>query len=244
MALPLPPGLTPAEVAFFCEMELVTIIPRQRLDALELLGGTLAPMLPPHKANVPLWLALLLKRQRRANIAPPPWLSPHALTAILDHETENEDTFSPPPRLPPAPSANALAFSPPFLPENTLDAGMDALPYHWMELGEMLLEAAADDFEDPESVRKLLRGLREVRLAKMRRGTEMLDAAGGVRMNGVGGMEIAEGRAFITGVIDNLRKLSATVEEKRMERGDRDTRSPGTADYDYEDDEMETQFTS
>lgn len=38
MALPLHPGLTPNEVGFLCEMELVTVIPRQRLDALELLG--------------------------------------------------------------------------------------------------------------------------------------------------------------------------------------------------------------
>ena len=34
----LPPGLTPSEVGFLCEMELVTVIPRQRLDGLELLG--------------------------------------------------------------------------------------------------------------------------------------------------------------------------------------------------------------
>ncbi|KAL8963883.1 MAG: hypothetical protein Q9197_007056 [Variospora fuerteventurae] len=38
MALPLPPGLTPPEVAFLCEMELVTVIPRQRLEGLQLLG--------------------------------------------------------------------------------------------------------------------------------------------------------------------------------------------------------------
>lgn len=38
MALPLPLGLTPPEVAFLCEMEMVTVIPRQRLEALELLG--------------------------------------------------------------------------------------------------------------------------------------------------------------------------------------------------------------
>jgi len=38
MALPLPPGLTPPEVAFICEMEMVTVIPRQRLEALDLLG--------------------------------------------------------------------------------------------------------------------------------------------------------------------------------------------------------------
>lgn len=38
MALTLPPGLTPPEVAFLCEMELVTVIPRQRLEGLDLLG--------------------------------------------------------------------------------------------------------------------------------------------------------------------------------------------------------------
>lgn len=38
MALPLPPGLTPSEIAFLCEMELVTVIPRQRLESLDLLG--------------------------------------------------------------------------------------------------------------------------------------------------------------------------------------------------------------
>jgi GINS complex subunit 2 len=69
----------------------------------------------------------------------------------------------------------------------------------------MLLEAAADDFEDPDNVRKLLRGLREVRMAKLRQDVEVLDAGGGVKMNGVGGMEVAEGRAFVTGVIDGLR---------------------------------------
>lgn len=38
MALPLPTGLSPPEVAFLCEMELVTVIPRQRLEGLQLLG--------------------------------------------------------------------------------------------------------------------------------------------------------------------------------------------------------------
>lgn len=69
----------------------------------------------------------------------------------------------------------------------------------------MLLEAAADDIDEPDHVRKLLRGLREVRMAKLRSGVEVLDAGGGVRMNGVGGMEVSEGRSFVTGVIDGLR---------------------------------------
>jgi GINS complex subunit 2 len=159
-----------------------------------------------------LWLALLLKRQRRANILPPPWLNTHSLTAILDHETDHDETFSPPPRLPPQPSNNTLPTSPPFLLHNTADAAPDALPYHWLELGEMLLEVASDDFENPDHVRKLLRGLREVRMAKVRSGVEVLDAGGGVKMNGVGGMEVGEGRAFVTGVIDGLRYVIALEE--------------------------------
>lgn len=38
MALPLPPGLTPSEIAFLAEMESVTVVPRQRLDSLSLLS--------------------------------------------------------------------------------------------------------------------------------------------------------------------------------------------------------------
>ena len=38
MAFSLGPGLTPPEIAFLCEMEMVTIVPRQRLERLELLG--------------------------------------------------------------------------------------------------------------------------------------------------------------------------------------------------------------
>jgi GINS complex subunit 2 len=174
-------------------------------NRLTIAKGPLRPLNPPQRSDIPLWLALLLKRQRRANILPPPWLNPHSLSAILDHETEHADTFSPPPRLTPPLSDSTQPVSPPFLPTSTADAAPDALPYHWLELGEMLLEAAADDFEEPDQVRKLLRGLREVRMAKLRSGVEVLDAAGSIKMNGVGGMEVGEGRSFITGVIDGLR---------------------------------------
>lgn len=45
MAFPLPRGVTPPEIAFLAEMEQVTIVPRQRLEGLELLGvSQLIPM--------------------------------------------------------------------------------------------------------------------------------------------------------------------------------------------------------
>lgn len=49
--MPLPPGLTPPEIAFLCEMELVTVIPRQRLEGLELLGVCL-PLEHPAYASL------------------------------------------------------------------------------------------------------------------------------------------------------------------------------------------------
>ncbi len=72
-------------------------------------------------------------------------------------------------------------------------------------MGEILLDAAADDLVDPDGVRRLMRDLREVRMAKMRAGVEALEGGGGVSLKGVGAMEIGEGRGFVGGVVDGLR---------------------------------------
>ena len=82
----------------------------------------------------------------------------------------------------------------------------------------MLLEAAGDDIPEPDNVRRLMRDLREVRMAKMRAGVGVLEGGREVNMNGVGGMEVAEGRAFIGGVVDGLRKIGASKEMSRRER--------------------------
>ncbi|MCJ1353184.1 MAG: DNA replication protein psf2 [Icmadophila ericetorum] len=234
MALPLPAGLTPPEIAFLCEMELVTVVPRQRFEGLDLLGGKISPLQPPYRSSVPLWLALLLKRQRRADIFPPPWLSAPSLSEILEFE-KSTPSFSPSPALPPQSTA-----SPPFLPSATADAPPDALPYHWLELGEMILDAATDDVEDPDTVRRLMRDLREVRMAKMREAVKRLDGGKVVGMDGVGGMEVAEGRALIGGVVDGLRKIGASKESARREREAEEREDGiGEADYDDDDDDMQ-----
>ncbi|KAK4251346.1 GINS complex protein-domain-containing protein [Corynascus novoguineensis] len=165
MALPLPPGLTHAEVAFLAEMELVTVVPRQRLESIDLLSGKTPTLRPPHRADLPLWLALLLKKQRRANILPPAWLHPDSLRSILLHETKlDPEAFSPPP---PAParadparpglarrqqqqqeqreSGGGVTLSAPFLASCTADAPAGYLPYHWLEVAEAMLAHAGDD---------------------------------------------------------------------------------------------------
>lgn len=175
--------------------------------------GPTNALTPPFPTTLPLWLALLLKRQRRANILPPPWLNPQALSAILDIEIDHEEAFSPPPPLS-APKTlpsdqyidvTALEMSSPFLQSSTSSAAPDALPYHWLELSHLLLTHASDDFDEPDTVRRLLRDLKEVRMAKLRKGVKVLDGGAGIQMNGVGALEIAESRSFIAGVVDGLR---------------------------------------
>ncbi|KAJ5569655.1 uncharacterized protein N7459_009085 [Penicillium hispanicum] len=265
MAFPLPRGITPSEIAFLAEMEMVTIVPRQRLEGLELLGGPVEPLVPPRRASLPLWLALLLKRQRRANIMPPAWLHPEALSLILEVESQHQDyknAFSPPPPLPGQPSVrdhgveatarpqytpdgNRYYASPPFLPQNIAQTtissrDMPALPFHWVEVGNMLLDAASDDLVDPDQVRRLLKDLREVRMAKMRSGVDVLDAAatggGGVALTGVGAMEMGEERGFLAGVVDNLRKIGASKEQARREQL-AEQRANGGYDGTQDDDE-------
>ncbi|KAI4213589.1 MAG: hypothetical protein LQ351_003813 [Letrouitia transgressa] len=214
MALPLPPGLTPSESAFLCEMEQVTVVPRQRLEGLELLG-----------------------RQRRANIIPPPWLSTSSLDSILKLETSTP-SFSPPPPLPTSSTASStVPISPPFLASVTAAALPDRLPYYWLEVGEMMLEAASDDIAEPDMVRRLMRDLREVRMAKMRAGGAVLEGGRQVKMNGVGGMEVAEGRAFIVGVVDGLRKIGASKEQARREK-EAEEKENGMDGVDDDEDEM------
>jgi len=83
----------------------------------------------------------------------------------------------------------------------------------------------------------LMRDLREVRMAKLRAGVGALDAAGGLRLNGVGGMELAEGRLFIGGVIDGLRRINASKEQARRER-EEDERENGYPGADDDDEDM------
>ena len=188
--------------------------------------GKTAPLQPPRRGVLPLWLALLLKRQRRVNILPPPWLHPEALSVILQVERDHDsfsEAFSPSPLLTSHhPKGNRGAtltqrtldgqkhiLSPPFLRQNTAGdfessdtAQTPVLPYHWLELANMLLESASDDLVEPDSIRRVLRDLREVRMAKMRRRADHMDAtavggASGVALMGIGAMELVEGRGYM-----------------------------------------------
>ena len=76
-------------------------------------------------------------------------------------------------------------------------------------------------------------------MAKMRASTKELEGGGVSSLRGVGAMEVAEGRQFIVGVMDGLRKLGQSREVARREREEDEGGGAGGADSDDEDMGME-----
>ncbi|RPB21730.1 Psf2-domain-containing protein [Terfezia boudieri ATCC MYA-4762] len=200
--------LTPAEHLYLTELLPITIIPRVHLPSLPLISGPLPPLRPPHRAHVPLWLALLLKRQKKANIVPPAWLNVDNLERLIKWEQEHPERFT------------------------------EELPWEWVELGEVLVEGAEDDLVGyagggggvggggvEGDIRVLLRTLREVRWSKVREGLRELDSTY-LKMNGLGHLEISELRPFAKAVVDNLRHITSSKEEARL-REERDEEEEG-----------------
>ncbi|WFD38629.1 DNA replication protein psf2 [Malassezia japonica] len=81
-------GILPTEMEYVASSEtLIRILPLVSVDRVRLLSGTYGPFRPPAHAEVPLWLALSLRKKRKCVIIPPDWLSVDALTEYVRQET-------------------------------------------------------------------------------------------------------------------------------------------------------------
>ncbi|KAI9635121.1 uncharacterized protein MKK02DRAFT_43801 [Dioszegia hungarica] len=100
MALPkhLQHGLTPDELTFLAEEEVISIVPSFSMTKIRVLSGVYGPFVPPSSTSVPLWMALSLKRKRKCRIVAPEWLQVERLQALLKEEKENQDGFNKLPR--------------------------------------------------------------------------------------------------------------------------------------------------
>ena len=87
-----------------------------------------------------------------------------------------------------------------------------------MSVSHLLLENAADDINDADTVKRLLRDVREARAAKLRKRVSELQAGKQVAVRGVGALEVGEMGGFIRGVVDGLRGVGASKEAARRER--------------------------
>lgn len=136
----------------------------------------------------------------------------------------------------------SIYLSEPFLNSCTADAPPTSLPYHWYEFSQLLLDTAADDLANVDTVSNLLRDIREVRQAKMRRGYNAItDGSEGVRLDGVGAMEISESRGFIMGVMSGLRNIGSSQEQAKRDAANDERNNRGQQADEDEDEDM-TQY--
>ncbi|KAF5358901.1 hypothetical protein D9758_004821 [Tetrapyrgos nigripes] len=93
----LPPSLrtsvTPTELELIATQQLIEIIPLIAMEKTAFISGAYGPLRPPHRAKIPIWMAVNLKLKKKCHILPPYWLNVEFLQARLNEET-SEAGFS------------------------------------------------------------------------------------------------------------------------------------------------------
>ncbi|KAF9619200.1 hypothetical protein IFM89_005754 [Coptis chinensis] len=83
------------EVEFLAEDELVEIVPNINMGSLNFIRGDFGPFRPQIATEVPLWLAMALKKRGKCTIRPPEWMSIEKLTRVLEAERDSPREFQP-----------------------------------------------------------------------------------------------------------------------------------------------------
>ncbi|XP_022744766.1 DNA replication complex GINS protein PSF2-like [Durio zibethinus] len=75
------------------EDKLIEIVPNMRMNSLNFICGDFGPFLPQIATQVPLWLAVALKKRGKCAIRPPQWMSVENLTWVLEGERDSRGAF-------------------------------------------------------------------------------------------------------------------------------------------------------
>ncbi|KAJ1615850.1 hypothetical protein T492DRAFT_606734 [Pavlovales sp. CCMP2436] len=180
-----PGDLPAAEYEFFAENTIVTIVPNLVLPKLNLIQGDFGPFQPLIPAEMPLWLALVLKKRQRCSVQPPSWLGVQELERRLEGEKRN-------PRFQE-------------LPQHFFEIAHLLLEAARDDMGDAhKVEGLVEDLEN--------RRYAKLR-AKLADGAD--GEAGGaemLRLDGLTPIEINRVRRFATGALDTLAKLRPASE--------------------------------
>ncbi|KAF8571732.1 hypothetical protein P879_02594 [Paragonimus westermani] len=90
--------MIPPDLEFLAEDELIQIVPRFKMEPIQLLPYSVGPFYPNVPVAVPLWVASYLKKQRKCRILPPDWLTLDTLKKCKEAEDTNAGCTPPPHR--------------------------------------------------------------------------------------------------------------------------------------------------
>lgn len=174
---------------FQAEKEPIQILPRFRLKKLKLVSGEVGPFISQSPTTVPLWLALSLRKQSRCTIIIPDWLSQESLESVKKLEKESSKS----------------EFQP--------------LHDRYREIAALLLHHAAEDFEDPETIRRLVADIEDLRQHKIREGMQSLlqtkPATTFLNLTDLSALELNEIRPFLLQGLGIFDQMDATLQRSR-----------------------------
>ncbi|XP_014490995.1 DNA replication complex GINS protein PSF2 [Vigna radiata var. radiata] len=79
------------ELEFIAEDEIVDIVPNLKMGPLNFICGDFGPFTPQIVTQVPLWLAIALKKRGKCSIRPPQWMSVEKLSKVLEEERDSQE---------------------------------------------------------------------------------------------------------------------------------------------------------
>ncbi|WZY83688.1 hypothetical protein YC2023_030072 [Brassica napus] len=211
---------SPEEVEFMAEDELVEIVPNMNMEPLNFIAGDFGRFIPQIPIQVPLWLAVALKRRGKCTFRPPGWLSVDNLTQVLEAEREPQSKFQ------------ALPFSYVEIARLLFDQYVilrlylfRCSPLHLYYLRLLMKKnltfgSARDDIPDMYMVRSLVEDIRDVRLHKLENNLGTFLGTSAVKMENVSAMEVNLVRPFARRALEAFYK-----HDKPEAAADRNTRS-------------------
>ncbi|CAL8469284.1 g8825 [Coccomyxa elongata] len=178
------PLLSPYELEFFAEDEIVKIVPNFSLptfshSAIKCIGGVFGPFKPNIPVEVPIWLAVALQKRNNCRILQPEWLNTEALQDALDQEKNTAAVFQ-------------------------------RLPFHYLEISKILFVHAKEAFgTDLLKVKELVGDICKVRLSKVNAGLQVLQGPMTVKLNNLSAAECNVIRPFFQGALDRFHLLAS-----------------------------------
>ena len=136
-----------AEMEFIAEDTLITITSSVDHPTFHFISGDFGPLIAGLPCDVPLWLAITMRRKGKCTIQIPEWMSAESLERYVARERT--------------------------------EALFEDLPFHYIEISQLLLIHAKDDILMRDKVATLLQDLENIRMDRARMG--LLDIADRVR---------------------------------------------------------------
>ncbi|CAM0134867.1 DNA replication protein psf2 [Umbelopsis sp. WA50703] len=192
MALPsnLQRQFSPEEIEFIAGNDIISIIPNFTMEKMDFIQASYGPFIPPLQSQVPLWLALALKKNRKCTIVPPDWLNKEHLQDVLQQEEAHD-------------AIQKVPFHYMEVAHMLLEFAPEEIP----------------DLEQVRKLLKDVRECRQSKTRALLEGLEDIDREKAIKLHNLSRMEINELRPIFTEAFNEITKLPEVGqrEEETME---------------------------